>query len=681
MKSDMTHNRLVRFLLAYSDADLGISAIILLATTIGMTVAFIVFAAEQTRLLQLEFINVGFHNPKFFEDVRGIAGLDTALSYSRPTSNYVTYELMRQNIFPIGAIMVLVYVLINAWGEASGILSGGTTKPMFLKFLGMTVLVLIFVPVWDIAAVEVEKFSVSMLNPMYDMHADDLCVSNPDKVLLLVASQNQEIYQRLETATLGLNDKGACHPQLRIAYVYQKAFSGATNTLDDDIIGYERILANFSNLGEIIGSTIFLGMTKTMLLFSLTLMGLIVMTIRELFLALLISLLPMFLLLAFVPKTGAIFTKMLETIIPLMLIPIITAAVFLTGAGILLDMEDGFAEGRADGTERFTFWIASVSLLILATGIPLLMAPVLSGVAGQASAMVSTAVISGVMGAMNVIKGGTAGTVAGIKGVQDSKSGFASKAGLAGIFGGMSHGIGMGAASAVMSDASIGMSQMVPGAGSVGSPFAKQSGQMLGYAGSGSAGGYDPQMAATQRGNASQAASQRRSVKPVILPAPKFTHGVGHGPAVPASSSFSSVTGQPYSGAGRDDSEYALSSRRSIDDSGSSAGGAPEDIPENDSQSTGRGYEPFAYLGEQSSDVNRSAAAAASSSSPSAPTPIQGVTGDPFDTDVDMLSRRNHIPTIPDNKGGDTSHIFRQIDLTQDGPKNINTEFNRVRKN
>ena len=70
-------NRLARFLLSYSEADLGISAVILLlVSTIGMTIAFIIFAAEQTRPLQLEFIHVGFHNPKFFEDICGIAGSD-----------------------------------------------------------------------------------------------------------------------------------------------------------------------------------------------------------------------------------------------------------------------------------------------------------------------------------------------------------------------------------------------------------------------------------------------------------------------------------------------------------------------------------------------------------------------------------------------------------------------------
>ena len=494
-------NRLAGFLLSYSEADLGISAIILLVSTIGMTVAFIIFAAEQTRLLQLEFIHVGFHNPKFFEDVRGIAGLDGGLSYIEPTSNYVTYELMRQNIFPAGAVMVLVYVLVNAWGEAAGILSKGTTKPMFLKFLGMATLILVFVPVWDVTAVEVEKFSVSMLNPMYDGDSLDSCVGNPDRTLLLVAAQNQEIYQRLEESTLGFNDKGPCHPQLRIAYVYQKAFSGATNTLDDneDISSFDHMLANASNLGEIIGSTIFLGMTKTMMLFSLTLMGLVVMTIRELFLALLISLLPMFVLLAFVPKVGAIFARMPETILPLMLIPVITAAVFLTGAGILLDMEDEFAEARSEGHDRFTFWIASVSLLILATGIPLLMAPILSGVAGQTSSMVSTAIVSGTLGVMSVIRGGVAGTAAGVKGVQDSGSSLKSRAGLAGVFGGMGRGVGMGVGSAMMSDTSVGVSQMGPGSGSVGSPFAKQGGAILGHAGDGGDEGDDDDSSSKKR--------------------------------------------------------------------------------------------------------------------------------------------------------------------------------------
>ncbi len=502
MIHSISQNRLARFLLSYSEADLGISAIIMLVSTIAMTLAFIAFAASQTNLLQQEFINVGFHNPKFFEDIRGIAGLDENLSYLQPTSNYVTYELMRQNIFPVGSILIFAYIMTSAWGEASGIFSRGKTKPMFFKFLGMMILVMVFVPIWDTVSVEVERFSIQMLNPMYSQNTKDNCINDPDRILLLVAEQNREIYERLEQSTLGGNERDVCHPQLRIAYVYQKAFAGATTEIDNNVVGFDRILTDFANIGEIIGSTIFMGMTKTMLLFSLTLTGLIIMTLRELLLGLIISLLPMFVLLAFVPKVGGIFAKLLEAIVPLMLIPIITAAVFLTGAGILLDMEDEFVQARSEGHERFTFWIASISLLILAITIPLLMVPLLSGMAGQASSMVGTAVMSGALSAVSVIKGGATGAAAGIRGVHGSESGFLSRAGMTGVLGGLGHGLGAGASAGMMTDTAIGMGHIAHGAGAVGTPFQQQGNSFMSYAGSGPGGGFDPEASAKRRGDA-----------------------------------------------------------------------------------------------------------------------------------------------------------------------------------
>ena len=504
----ITESRIVKYLLGYTEADLGISAVIILVSTIGMTVAFILFAAEQTRLLQLEFINVGFHNPKFFEDVRGIAGFsDVALSYTQPTSNYVMYEMMRQNVFPIGAILIFAYIMFNAWGEASGMFGKGATKPMFLKFMGMIILVAIFVPVWDLAAISIEEYSIIMLNPMYSHETADKCREDPDKVMILVAAQNQEIYENLEQTTFGWNDQSICSPHLRIAYVYQKAFSGATVDLDEDVIGFDRVLTDFANIGQIIATTIFMGMTKTMLLFSVTLMGLIVMTIRELLLAVIISLLPLFVLLAFVPKVGSIFGKLLETILPLLLVPVITAAVFLTGSGILLDMEAGFSTGERSGNDRFTFWIAAVSILLLATGIPVLMAPILSGLAGQASSLIGTAVLSGAMGAMSAIRGAASGTAAGAQGVMGSNSKLASMAGVKGILQGMGHGLGMGASAGMMSDASVAAGS-VPGGAGVASPFSKGSKTVEGYAGSGPGGGFDPQASALAGGNAAAAAAK-----------------------------------------------------------------------------------------------------------------------------------------------------------------------------
>lgn len=476
---NIKHNKLVKFLLKSSDAPFGTSGIVIIVATMLMTVAFILFAAEQTRLLQLEFIDIGFHNPKFFENTRGIAGYDENLSYTKPTSNYITYELVRQNIFPIGAIGIFIYILLNAWGEASGMFGRGSTKPLFLKFLAMIVLVFIFVPVWDVLAVEVERYGIGMLNPMYSYtkdQTDDNCVKNPSGVLLAVQKQNFDMHQRLGGTQTYLKElqghpiPGPCDPELRIAYIYQKAFSGATSDLSEDALAkldiFELALTNLSNLGRLIGDVIFLGMTKTMMLFSITLAGVIIMTIRELFLALIISLLPLFILLAFIPKLGEIFGTLLKSILPLLLIPVITAAVFLTGAGIILDMEDEFVEGyRPPGIDNFTFWIAAVSLLILATGIPILMAPILSSVTSQATQLVGTAVTTGVISAMGVMKGGAQGVGAAassLKGGQGFK--MAAKQ-----FGG---GLAMGAGGAMATDMGAGLGQ-IEGKGNAGSSIEK----------------------------------------------------------------------------------------------------------------------------------------------------------------------------------------------------------------
>ena len=421
------------------------------------------------------------------------------------------------------------------------------------------------------------------------------------------------------------------------------------------------MLANASNLGEIIGSTIFLGMTKTMMLFSLTLMGLVVMTIRELFLALLISLLPMFVLLAFVPKVGAIFARMLETILPLMLIPVITAAVFLTGAGILLDMEDEFAEARSDGHDRFTFWIASVSSLILATDIPLLMAPILSGVAGQASSMVSTAIVSGTLGAMSVIRGGVAGTAAGVKGVQDSGSSLKSRAGLAEVLGGMGRGVGMGVGSAMMSDTSVGVSQMGPGSGSVGSPFAKQGGAILGHAGNGGDEGDDDDSSSRKRRRGRE---QR----------PKGT----------------AMSNDGERGAIKTKTKTKTQKATATDTSASDASSATPKIvspiippmikPETTTTATKIPSTSDTYSESSSTHTlpkpqNNSGSPESSSSHTGTPK-----TDDSLDLESDLFTRKNPSPAIHKDQNNSDGDLSEQAGARKDHIHDIHTEFNRPRK-
>ena len=505
-------NKVSKFLLSSSsEADFGVSGIIMILGMILSTVLLISFVGQQTNLLKAEYINVGFHNPKFFEDYRLIAGYDdtgdTTLKYSNPTSNYVTYELLRQTIFPAGAVLLFIYIMIMAWGEVTGMF-GGQTKSMFLKFIGMLILVMIFVPVWDILAIETEKFSIYMLNPMWNPEGElkkhdlnewdttgnfledvsgefaadvanlgkinDRCQEDfdEDDVLYLVDQKNREIAEKLPIQIFN-GETTPCSPNLRIVYVFDKAYHGAsTGSFDPGNISFEDIFSGIEAFFHKITTTVFMGMTKMMLLFMATLTALIVMTVRELFLAVTISLFPMLMLLSFIPKLGDIFGKLLSSILPLLMIPIMVGAVFFTGAGILHDMElatierqpfneqFGVGEKRSHIGSDLTFWLASISLLLLAVAIPTMLAPILSDVSGKATSMVTSAVNSGMQGAMSVGQGGAMGAAGGISSA-GGKGGVFSKAGMRGIMSGIAGGMAGGTASGIGKD----LDNQMPGGG------------------------------------------------------------------------------------------------------------------------------------------------------------------------------------------------------------------------
>ena len=481
-------------LLSSSRADFGVSGVLVLTTTFLLLMSFLVFAASETSVLREELVSVGFHNPKFFEDERGIAGYDMVAGYSEPTSNLVTYELMRRNVFLAGSVAVLGYVLFAAWAEAAGVWPRGSARPLFMRFVGMVALVSVFVPAWDAAAVESERLGILLLNPLNTLEplagrgagSEGLGGCLPgvyveaggqgsagrrgplerdtrphyevspaaDDLTALVAGQNL----RLRDAVSESQSMSPCDPRLRVSYVYHKAFWGATDGIEEARTGVEQAFGMLEGLAERAGSGVFMGMTKVMMLFSLTLVGLVTMTVRELFLALVISLLPLLCVLSFAPRVGSIFSRMLESIVPLLLIPAMTAAVLFTGAGILLDMEGS----RGAGDSLMTFWIAAMSLLLLATGIPLLMAPVLAGLVGQASGLVGTAVLSGVTGAVSVAHGAAGGAASGYR------DGGGLRGGLLGLGGGLRSGASVG----MLQDISVGLGT-VPGAGAMGSPFAR----------------------------------------------------------------------------------------------------------------------------------------------------------------------------------------------------------------
>lgn len=601
----------LRFLSSSGRADFGVSGVLVLTTTFLLLMSFLVFAASETSVLREELISVGFHNPKFFEDERGIAGYDMVAGYTEPTSNLVTYELMRRNVFLAGSVAVLGYVLFAAWAEAAGLWPRGSARPLFMRFVGMVVLVSVFVPAWDAAAVESERLGILLLNPLYALEprADrgagsgglDGCLPGvyeegndggggaaqgrrgaegrdtraaygvspaADALTALVAGQNL----RFRDAVSESQPMSPCDPRLRVSYVYHKAFWGATDGIEEARTGVEQAFGMLEGLAERVGSGVFMGMTKVMMLFSLTLVGLVTMTVRELFLALVISLLPLLCVLSFAPRVGSIFSRMLESIVPLLLIPAMTAAVLFTGAGILLDMEDG----RGAGDSLMTFWIAAMSLLLLATGIPLLMAPVLAGLVGQASGLVGTAVLSGVTGAVSVAHGAAGGAASGYR------DGGGLRGGLLGLGGGLRSGASVG----MLQDISVGLGT-VPGAGAMGSPFARYASAV----GSGSAplgGGSGPLFGAGPAWDAATAPA----APAVGAPAPDPSSAAGTG-RVAAAGGGAAPLGPPRMAAS--ESPFVLAAGRSpLADPAMPGGGAPE-IRRQDAEDYGGGEESRPY--------------------------------------------------------------------------------------
>ena len=439
-----------RFLCKRDTAFVPSDAIFMVITTVIIMFSFMTFATQQTESLQQEFIMVGFHNPKFHEQVRGVAGIHEGMDYGieHPTNNYLAFEYFRTSIFPYGALLLLGYVMVMAWGQATGMF-GKNAKKTFIMFIVTVGLTFVFVPLWDNAAVGAEKLSVTMLNPVYEHESNPpRCVPTPEGSLLYdVKQSNTAISIKLQalhfTHVPDLNKKGPCDPNLHLAYIYDKVRRGAidveTEQIDGVLQSKNDIISNVLNLGQALGPSVFLGMTKVMILFMTTLSGTIFMVVRELLAAMIISLFPLLVILAFLPTIGSKFKELLVSLPAILLVPTIMAAVMFTGSAFLFDAEktlfadhiqcngagdpveecrgpsDTFsADGRGAG-DQLLFWVTSLAVLAFLMHIPILMVPMLGNLGGQITSMVGHAVQAGAASASQIGTQAAGGAMAGGK--------------------------------------------------------------------------------------------------------------------------------------------------------------------------------------------------------------------------------------------------------------------------
>ena len=252
-----------------------------------------------------------------------------------------------------------------------------------------------------------------------------------------------------------------CDRQLRIDYIFAKAFWGAsTNDLNqqNDFIGFLGAITS-DPLGVLQDAVTFVFMRTFMIstLFSVAIGVFISGSARILITDLIAMGLPIFIMLHLIPYPPDIkkFTnKYITSFIPLLLLPFFAALTIFVGASSLLSLEQGVVESD-DSNRRFSFWIQAMIVISLipavytASGVSLLT---------SVSESLKRNVEQGVNRATNMTgqmltSASIAGAVGGMSGARQAKAG-------GGGVGNMIKGFAGGAGTGIMADIGHDMEHM-----------------------------------------------------------------------------------------------------------------------------------------------------------------------------------------------------------------------------
>ncbi len=326
--------------------------------------------------------------------------------------SFLVYSLLR-DIAYVWFVMVFLLVGILIMFKQANLVTNETIKKMFLGAAGGIILLLVFPYIWDPISEGVEMFSLSLLNPMYSFDDSAPCIATNGTRGLMFMEQNQKIGRF--SLPLGLEPSvgDLCKPDLRVSYLFAKARYGAELGFDwdDGLLAIPNIL---SQLRESIYSSIFTGLSKTVMIFFMATMTAVIGNMRFLLVDVIAISLPLLLVFRSLPffYIDKISNTLLSAWVPLVLVPIFSSLIILAGTTNLLQAE----EKVETGVDRYDFWLHAMSTMALAVMIPVMLAPVLGSVSSMIGMMVMTGTMSGVMGTMGAAQGASAGVMRGMAG-------------------------------------------------------------------------------------------------------------------------------------------------------------------------------------------------------------------------------------------------------------------------
>lgn len=418
------NNKIIRFLNRDLVAFPGADAAILILTTIGTTLAYVGAMSLLINFMAADFTYLTTRVPNF--DFQIIDGVETG------NPSFLVFSILRDVAFQLFIFIFLIFGMLLVLKQAQ-LASNETMKKMLQGAVGGIIILMVFPYIWDPISDSAENSALSLMNPLYTFDEQNPCpaVSSPRDKLFL-----QHMTTIAEHSTpLGLDivAGSVCKPDLLPNYLFAKALFGADQALEfTDDSGIEwwdigtKINAQLAVFSDSVMSVLFIGMTKTSMLFFLTSMAVFLADMRYLLVDVIAMSLPLLLVLRCIPFLG--ISKMSDTLttifIPLLFAPILAALILLAGATDLVNQEerviiiDSPDEILSIVPDRFLFSLHAMATLTLVIMSPVMFVPMLGSVSSMLSKMTMTGIMSGIMGTAGMMKGVGSGAADGFRGVQ-----------------------------------------------------------------------------------------------------------------------------------------------------------------------------------------------------------------------------------------------------------------------
>ena len=479
------NNKIIRFLNRDLVAFPGADAAVIILTTIATTLAYVGAMSLLINFMAADFTYLTTRVPNF--DFQIIDGKETG------NPSFLIFSILRDVAFQLFIFIFLIFGMLLVLKQAQ-LASNETMKKMLQGAVGGIIILLVFPYIWDPISDSAENSALSLMNPLYTFDDDNPCpaVSSYRDVLFL--QHMITIAEHSKPLGLDVDDDSVCRPDLLPNYLFAKAIFGADQALEfTEESGIEwwdigsKINAQLAVFSDSIMSVLFVGLTKTTMLFFLTSMAVFLSDMRFLLVDVIAMSLPLLLLLQCIPFLG--ISKMSDTLttifVPLLFAPILASLIMLAGATDLVNQEeriitiDSPDEIGSIVPDRFLFSLHAMATLTLVIMSPVMFVPMLGSVSSLMAKMTMTGIMSGIMGTAGMAKGAIGGGMGAFSGMKDG-GGHSTMGAVKnmfrhpGVMGSMLGGVATGARGAMSSTFAndVGTAgRIIPGGGGLGRVF------------------------------------------------------------------------------------------------------------------------------------------------------------------------------------------------------------------